>query len=105
MAKWLKNLTVDRKSQVRIPGSNPPGKVFLYPYSPWETSIWQKGPAGKNQYLYLAMGQYILFFYQPGFVFPCLCPQVLPALSYASFRYYATIATSAVEAIGSLQAQ
>ena len=54
MAKWLKHLTVDQ----RVPGWNPTCccsqvKHFLHPSSPWETSLWLKGPEVKINYPHL----------------------------------------------------
>ena len=48
MVKWLKHSTVDQ----RVPGWNPTCcclqvKHFLHPSSPWEISLWLKGPEVK----------------------------------------------------------
>ncbi len=46
VAKWLKHLTVDPKSQVQIPPAASLGKSFSLPSSPWETSLGLKGLIG-----------------------------------------------------------
>ena len=54
MAKWLKHSIVDQRSQVWIPPVSSQVKCFLYPSSPLETTIWLKGPGGKNKHLCLS---------------------------------------------------
>ena len=50
---WTRNLGDVWRSQVRIPPVASQVKWFLYPSSPWETSLWLKGPGSKNKHFCL----------------------------------------------------